>query len=260
MSTNPSAFQPPISVQLYTLREASADNFDHVLDVIAKIGYKGVEPFHLFGKKPAEFKRQVEDLGMQVSSTHFPWVNRSPDIGQVADIVKTLGLSRVPGGYAPDDFKDMEALQHTIETTQKLVDSLKPYDLKLFLHNHYWEFNLLDGRPGYHYLQEQVPDVEFEIDTYWAANFGNNDAAAELARVADRTPYAHIKDGPLEAGQAHVAVGSGKMDLEAVFAAMNPAVFEWAVVELDSCDTDKFTAVAQSYNYLTTQQLVIGNV
>ena len=40
----------PISVQLYSVREASAENFDQVLDIIARLGFKGVEPFHLFGK------------------------------------------------------------------------------------------------------------------------------------------------------------------------------------------------------------------
>lgn len=166
---------PPISVQLYSVREASTKDFDQVLDLIAKIGFKGVEPFNLFFKNPADFKKQVNDLGMKVSSTHFPWANRSRDIGKVADIVNTLGLSRVPGGFGPDDFKDMDTLKRTIDSTQHLVDALKPYDMTLFLHNHYWEFQPIDGRTGYHYLQDAVPDVEFEIDTYWAANFGNND-------------------------------------------------------------------------------------
>ena len=96
---------PPISVQLYSVREASSKNFDQVLDLISKIGFKGVEPFNLFFKRPADFKKQVNDLGMEVSSTHFPWATRSRDLGQVADIVNTLGLSRVPGGFGPDDFK-----------------------------------------------------------------------------------------------------------------------------------------------------------
>ena len=39
---------PPISVQLYSVREASTKDFDQVLDLIAKIGFKGVEPFNLF--------------------------------------------------------------------------------------------------------------------------------------------------------------------------------------------------------------------
>jgi sugar phosphate isomerase/epimerase len=242
------------------VREASSKNFDQVLELVAKIGFKGVEPFNLFGKSPADFKQQVNDLGMQVSSTHFPWVTRSPDITQVADVVKTLGLTRVPGGFGPDDFKDMDAVKRTIDTTQQLVEALKPYDLTLFLHNHYWEYDPIEGRPGYHYLQDAVPEVEFEIDTYWAANFGKNDPAAELARVKERTPLAHIKDGPLVKDQPHVAVGSGKMDFQAVFAAVDPNVFEWAVVELDSCATDMFTALALSYKYLTENNMATGNV
>ncbi|HBK17710.1 MAG: sugar phosphate isomerase/epimerase [OM182 bacterium] len=250
----------PISVQLYSVREASAENFDQVLDVISRIGFKGVEPFNLFGKRPADFRRQVEDLGMQVSSTHFPWVNRSPDIGKVADTVKTLGLDMAPGGFWPDDFKDMEAIKRTIDTTQGLVDDLARYDLKLFLHNHYWEFAEVEGRPGYHYLQDAVPDVLFQIDTYWAANFGKNDAAAELSRVRERTPLLHIKDGPLVPDEPHVAVGSGKMNFEEIFAAVDPSVFQWAVVELDHCATDMLTALAMSYQYLTTQGFAEGNV
>lgn len=251
---------PPISVQLYSVREASSKNFDQVLDLIAKIGFKGVEPFNLFFKSPADFKKQVNDLGMEVSSTHFPWATRSRDISQVADIVSTLGLSRVPGGFGPDDFKDMEALKRTIDTTQNLVDALKPYDMTLFLHNHYWEYQPVNGRPAYHYLQDAVPDVEFQIDTYWAANFGNNDPAAEVYRVRERTPLAHIKDGPLVKDQPHVAVGGGKMDFEAIFAAVDPNVFEWAVVELDNCATDMFTALAMSYKYLIKNNMATGNV
>ena len=60
----------PISVQLYTLREASKKDFDLVLSTVAEIGYKGVEPFHLFDKSPQEFRNQVEDLGMTISSSH----------------------------------------------------------------------------------------------------------------------------------------------------------------------------------------------
>ena len=57
----------PVSVQLYSLREASAIDFDDVLLSLATIGYKGVEPFDLYGKSPADFKQQVQDLGMAIS-------------------------------------------------------------------------------------------------------------------------------------------------------------------------------------------------
>ena len=114
--------------------------------------------------------------------------------------------------------------------------------------------------PEDHHLQDAVPEVEFEIDTYWAANFGKRDPAQELARVKERTPLIHVKDGPLEPGQSHVAAGKGKMDILALLDAADLDVLEWAIVELDACDTDMMTAVADSYTYLTTNKLALGNV
>ena len=247
----------PLSVQLYSLREASSVDFSAVLRELADIGYAGVEPFNLFGRTPREFRAEVEDLGMTVSSSHYPWANNAP-LGEVVEVLGELELNRAAGGFAPDDFKDRESILRTAETTAKLVESLAEHDLQLFLHNHWWEFGLIDGRPGYHLLQELVPGVQFEIDTYWAANFGACDPVREVARVRNRTPLLHIKDGPLEQGKAHVAVGSGRMDIASVIGAADPSVIEWLVVELDQCDTDMMTAVRDSYRYLTERKLAIG--
>lgn len=249
----------PISVQLYSLREASANDFDAVLTSLATIGYKGVEPFDLFGKSPADFKQRVQDLGMTISSSHYPWANRT-DLNEVIDVLGDLGLTRAAGGYMPDDFKDLDAIERTAEATQAIIDQLRPAGLDLFLHNHYWEFNPIEGRPAYHTFQELVPDVQFEIDTYWAANFGACDPAEEVSRVKDRTPLLHIKDGPLEKQQANVVLGEGAMDIPGVIAAADPEVLEWLIVEFDACDTDMLTAVRDSYGYLRNRQLGEGNV
>jgi sugar phosphate isomerase/epimerase len=131
-----------------------------------------------------------------------------------------------------------------------MVESLASAGLELFLHNHYWEFEVVEGRLAYDHFAELCPGVKFEIDTYWAANFGANDPAEQVAKFADRTPLLHIKDGPLEKGKAMVAVGDGKMDIQSVIAAANPDVLEWLIVELDACDTDMMTAVRESYTYL----------
>ncbi|MEM7097533.1 MAG: sugar phosphate isomerase/epimerase [Pseudomonadota bacterium] len=251
---------PPISVQLYSLREQSKENFDDVLTKLALLGYKGVEPFYLFGKNPRQFRQQVEDLGMVVSSTHFPWINRSQDFEQSVAVIKELGLTRAPGGFAPEEFQDQDALNRTIDVTAHLVERLAKYDLKLFLHNHYWEFEPIGGIPGYHQLQDAIPDVEFEMDVYWAANFGKSDPAEEIRRVANRVPLIHAKDGPLTKDQAHVPVGDGQINFPAIFEALDPDVFEWAVVELDRCDCDMWVAIAKSYKYLTSNNLAQGNV
>ena len=249
----------PISVQLYALREQSMEDFDQVLKDLASIGYVGVEPFNLFGKKPEEFKKQVEDLGMQVSSSHFPWANRT-DTHEVIDTISALGLNRVAAGFGPDDVQDRESLKRTVESVNETSSALEPAGISVFLHNHWWEFEPVDGELPYHVMYRDCPNLLFEVDTYWAANFGARDPAVEVANVKDRAPLLHIKDGPNERGQSHVAVGDGVLDIHGIIEAADEAVLEWVIVELDSCDTDMFDAIRRSYAFLTENELAFGRV
>jgi sugar phosphate isomerase/epimerase len=247
----------PISVQLYSLREASSRDFDAVLAGLAEVGFAGVEPFNLYGMRPRAFRDRVEALGMRVSSSHFPWANRAP-MAQVIDVVGELGLSRAAGGFGPDDFKDADALARTADTVNAMVAQLGAAGIELFLHNHWWEYRLIDGRPAYYLLAERCPDVAFEIDTYWAADFGARDPAQEVARLRARAPLLHIKDGPLTENAPHTAVGKGKLDVRNIIAAADPTVLEWLIVELDACATDMFTAIEESYEFLTANGLGHG--
>lgn len=244
----------PISVQLYSLRAESERNFDAVLKTLAESGFQGVEPFNLHGLTPRAFRQRVESLGMQVSSSHFPFANRTA-VNETAEILGELGLNRAIGGYATTDFADLDSVRRTADTTNRLIDDLRPLGISLALHNHWWEFVELDGRPAYHLFQELVPAVEFELDTYWAANFGACDPALELARIRSRTPLLHLKDGPLLKGEPMVALGQGRQDIPAILAAADSGVLEWAIVELDACATDMMTAVQASHHYLTALKL-----
>ena len=248
----------PISLQLYSLREASKTDFSAVLERVSAIGYAGVEPFHPFGMTARQLRERVEGLGMQISSSHWPWANRTP-VNEVIDTIKALGLTRAAGGFGPDDFKDRAAIERTAATTNSLVEALGAHGVELFLHNHWWEYELLDGAPKYRLLQQLCPNVKFEIDTYWASNFGAVNVPAEIARVRDRTPLLHIKDGPLVKDQPNVAVGGGMMDIAGVIAAADAAVLEWLIVEFDACATDMMTVVDASFRYLTAAGLGRGN-
>ena len=239
----------PIAVQLYSLRAEAAVDFEKVIRDVAAIGYNGVEPAGFHEMTPASFQALVEDLGMEVCSSHSPWA--TPDnLTEVIDTIGVLGLSRAAGGFRPDDFKDMDAIKRTADMVNGMVDVLAKSGLDLFLHNHWWEFEVVDGKLAYDHFAALCPGVKFEIDTYWAANFGANNPAEQVAKFRSRAPLLHIKDGPLEKGKAMVAVGQGRMDIPGVIAAADPDVLEWLIVELDACDTDMLTAVRESHDYL----------
>lgn len=247
----------PVSVQLYSLRAESEKDFNGVLTALADAGFDGVEPYNLFGLTPAQFRKRVEALGMRISSSHYPFANRTP-VNETVDILGELGLRRAIGGYAPADFETVEAVKRTADSVNRLIDELSAAGVSLALHNHWWEFNVLDGQPAYHLFQKLVPDVEFELDTYWAANFGACDPAKELSRIRSRTPLLHLKDGPLIKGEPMVALGQGRQDLKRILAAADPDVLEWGIVELDACATDMLTAVTESHTWLVNNRLA-GN-
>lgn len=249
----------PLSVQLYSLREESQKDFIGVLKFLSKTGYAGVEPaIGLYGLKTKAFVDLVADLGMKISSSHFPYA--TPDnISEVVDTAKAFGVDTVGGGYGPDDFKDPDAILRTAEKTNIILDKLRGSGVQLFLHNHHWEFEKLpDGRFKYDLFLEHCAKVLLEIDTYWAANFGANDPAKAVARYADRAVLLHIKDGSLQRDVPQVAVGQGKMKIPAVVKAADPKVLRWLVVELDNCVGDMKQAIADSYKYMTSKGLGHG--
>ncbi len=240
----------PVSLQLYSLRNESAGDYLGVLKKVAKIGYRGIEPAGFYGVRLKEVRKVTEDLGMVISSSHTPWVN-SRNISESVEVAEILGLDMVCSGFGPDNFKGMDEIKRTADEVNATCLALKKHGLKLFLHNHWWEYVVVDGKLAIHHFAALAPEVLFELDTYWAANFGANDPAEQVAKFKRRTPLLHIKDGFFVKDQPNVAVGKGKMNFKKVIAAADPEVLRWLVVELDSCATDMFQAVADSHAFLT---------
>ena len=248
----------PISIQLYSVREAAAQDFPGTLRKIAEIGYKGVEYAGLYGHDPKEIAKLVEDLGMKCSSSHtgLPTPETAKEI---IDTEATLGNKRVISGFGPDDLKTVDAVKAAAEKFAVAAELVKPHGMTFGFHNHWWEFAKVDGKYAYDILMEEAPEVFSELDTYWC-KFGKADPVEMINKYKSRMPLLHIKDGMLEEGKhVHTAVGSGKMDVPSIVNAADPNVLEYLVVEIDACETDMMEAVRKSYEYLTSNGLAEGN-
>ncbi len=247
----------PLSIQLYTLRDEVKGDFPAVLRRVAEIGYQGVEFAGLHGHAPAEIAGIVKDLGLQVSSSHTG-LPTPETIQQIADTEKALGNTRLVSGFGPDDFKTPDDCQRSADRFQAAAQLAKAEGLTFGIHNHWWEFETVDGQLVYDRVLEAAPDAFGELDIYWAAYAGQAPADV-VARHKSRLPLLHIKDGSLEKDSAMTAVGSGKVDIAGAIQAADPSVLQWLIVELDRCDTDMWDAVRQSYTYLIEKGLAAGN-
>ncbi len=260
-----------IAVQLYSLREEAKVDFIKVLERVAEIGYKAVEPAGFHNLTPTEFKKVIDDLGLKMYSSHTPWM-RGEDVSAELAMAAELGLDKVVCGYGPDDFKDMDAIKKTADTTNALIEKVKAAGLKLFQHNHAWEFDRIDGKLKYEIYLDMVPEVEVQMDAFWSSNFGAEDPAAMMKKFADRITLVHLKDGVfhqpdaetkmvngfLDRKLALVPLGTGEMDLPAIVAQV-PDCVDNLIVELDYCTIDMMEAIEKSYKYLTSTGLAVGN-
>ena len=262
----------PLGVQLYSVREYAKQDFVQVLKKTAEIGYKVVEPAGFFDLSPAEFKKIIDDLGLEIYSSHRPWARTLEEVNENVEILGTLGLKNCVCGYGPDDFKDMDAIKRTADLVNSYIPDLKKAGITLFQHNHSWEFERIDGRLKYDIYAELVPEVKFQIDAFWSSNFGANDPAEMVKHFADRMVSLHIKDGSFEQDAAKWRMvdgypdrdlklrplGTGQMDIPAIISATPDAV-NCVIVELDYCVIEMKEALRQSYAYMTSSGLAVGN-
>jgi sugar phosphate isomerase/epimerase len=248
----------PISIQLYTVREVAASDFPGTLRAIAGIGYKGVEFAGLHGHDPKEIAKLIADLGMKCSSSHSG-LPTPESVGEIVETQTALGNTKVIAGFGPDAFKTVDDVKQAAAKFNKAGELLKPHGMTFGFHNHWWEFDKLEGKYVYDILMAEAPGFFSELDVYWCA-FGKADPVAVVAKHKARLPVLHIKDGMLEEGKhVHTAVGSGLLDMPAIVGAADPNVLEWLIVELDACETDMMEAVRKSYEYLTASGLGEAN-
>lgn len=237
----------PLSVQLYTVRDAIALDLDAALARVAELGFQTVELYDFAARAP-EYAAALAAHGLRPSSGHAPLLDG--DVPAILAAAQQLGIPTVidPSG-GRDRWGTLEGLQFNAAMLNARAKVAADFGIQVGYHNHWWEFESIGGRPALEVFAELLePEVVLEVDTYWA-QVGGGDAVGTLERLGDRVQFIHVKDGPITAeDKTQVAVGSGSMPVLEVLAAAPQAV---RVVELDAFDGDVFEALADSFAYLT---------
>jgi sugar phosphate isomerase/epimerase len=265
-----------IGLQLYTIRDAMAKDVPGSLKKVADIGYKylelaGYADGKFYGYAPAEFKKMVDGLGMEILSSH----TQVEAQGITLDNAKKMTEDHVKLGvkYCVQPWVVEEA-RTTIASYQKMAADwnqvgkiMKESGIQFGYHNHNFEFATVEGKIPYFdvFMTELDKDlVTMEIDTFWVSKAGYNPVDI-IKKYPGRFQIYHLKDmftkeAPFftTVGVTDFApVGEGVIDFKGIIAVGDIAGMKYMIVEQDSTkDGDAFGAIRKSITNLKTKILV----
>jgi sugar phosphate isomerase/epimerase len=237
-----------LSLQLYTVRADLDRDLEGAIARVAGIGFRQVEPFGLTELGP-RLAGPLAEHGLAAPTSHAGLLGA--DLPAVFEAAAKLGTGTLIDPYVDPKRWQAEGDVRQIATElNEVAAKAKDHGLTIGYHNHHFELeSRIGGRHALEVFAEHLdPAVVLEVDTYWAA-VGGADVPALLERLGDRVVALHVKDGDGSLdNKAQVAVGAGTMPVPAILAAAPDSL---AVVELDDFAGDMFTAVADSYAYLS---------
>lgn len=226
---------PSISVQLYSVRDDCAKDFDAALAEVARMGFKGVEfaGYHKYSGKAAELRKKLDDLGLKAAGTHIgTGTFRGDELKKTIEFHQTLGCKFliVPGD---GDFTNHEKSKALAETFNKTAEVLKPLGMYCGYHNHTHEFTK-DGDTSYWELfaDRTTKDVVLQQDCGWTAA-AKRDPVELIKKYPGRTKITHFKPTVLDKDSSKKPIlGQDSVDWTAVLAACRQfGGTEWVTVE-----------------------------
>ena len=264
-----------VALQLYTVRNDMAANFEGTLARVKELGYDGVEFAGLFGRSAAEVKKMCEDAGLVPISAHVPYRDILKDPRGVLSVYADIGCKYVALPYLiPEDRPGSENFIDVIKNARMIGEIARELGMTLLYHNHDFEFDKIDGKYALDVLYESVPAdlLKTELDVCWV-NVGGENPASYIRKYSGRSPVVHLKDFYGEKaedmyeligiedkkpkkpkGFEFRPVGSGVQDFPAILAAAEDAGATWVVVEQDkaSMGLTPMECIAKSREYLKT--------
>ncbi|MBW8351986.1 sugar phosphate isomerase/epimerase [Bacillus sp. IITD106] len=242
----------PVAVQMYTLRDESAQDFAGTLKKVAELGFDGVEFAGYGGLEVQEVRALLDEYGLKAASSHVSLDALESDLAAVIEEQKILGSSYIVCPFLMPDRRSEKDYKELISFLEKAGEECRKEGITLCYHNHDFELERLsDGRTALESIFDDVSpeNLETELDIYWLAKAGEN-PVEWIKKYQNRTPLVHLKDMTTDEEKFFAELGTGGVDVEAVLNIGEEANVKWWIVEQDASRKTPFESIEISINYL----------
>jgi Sugar phosphate isomerases/epimerases len=249
-----------IGLQLFTLRDALAEDFEGTLRKVAAMGYEGVEFAGYGGIAADRMKALLEELNLKAIGSHIGLDLLENNLENEIAYLQTIGAKYAICPWLPVDARDAEAWRGHLVNFEKYGRAFREAGIAFAYHNHEFEFQVeIDGSIVFDAMYERIDPqyLQVEMDIGWV-QFAGVDPLAYIRKYSGRLPLLHLKDyRNAEPGQPidTVELGRGVLPLNAIIDAAAEASVEWIIVEQDRCANPPLQAVAESMEWIKTNYL-----
>jgi len=208
---NKNAIDTILGIQLYSIRDEMKKDPLDTLKKLASMGYKNVEHANyvdrkFYGYSAAEFKKVLNDLGLQMPSGHTEmsdkhWDKTTNDFTdawkQTVEDAATAGQKYVISPWLQEDLrKNYDDLIRFLDVFNKSGELCKKSGLKFGYHNHNFEFKYsLNGKKIYDIILEHT-DPSLVLQQMDIGNmYGAGGRALDIIKkYPGRFESMHVKD------------------------------------------------------------------
>ena len=256
-----------LGIQLYTVRDDLAKDFEGTLKQLHEIGLRVVQSNLVMAGRPAPQLRKIYDsFGFTWDSIHAsgPALRDTPQA--TIEQAKAVGIKNITcsSPLYPADPKVMAAgpsaddWKRNADVFNKIGAMCKAAGMSFGFHNHSREFKTIDGVPAFDMLLAYTDPslVNFEMDIGWVRASGA-DPAAYLTKFPKRFTALHIKDLTPEGipntnnKMNSAIIGKGMVNWTAVLAAARKSAVTRAYLEIEEpYNPSPLGMVKASYEFL----------
>ena len=224
-----------LGAQFYSIRDntTTPEDLYRAFEKVKEIGYTITQMSGICQIDAEKLKAYSEEFSLPITCTHSPYDRIVNDTDALIDEHKTFGCPTIGLGAMPPEFCG-EGVYGFVEAMKEPLRKIKAAGLNLAYHNHAFEFEKVNGKLIYDILIDELPDLDFIIDTYWI-KYAGYDTIDYIKRIGPaRIKNVHLKDMASEPQGPICPCGCGVIDFTKIVSLCDELGIENALVEQDN--------------------------